>query len=57
MAMVFGFVKQAGGYLGVKSQPGEGTTVTMTFPTTSARPEHGPQAEIVNFPKAVQRDQ
>ena len=33
LSMVHGFVTQSGGTLSVSSQPGAGTTVTMTFPS------------------------
>src|SRR3972149_10560017 len=34
MAMVYGLVKQHGGYVDVRSAPGEGTTVQIYFPIT-----------------------
>jgi signal transduction histidine kinase len=32
LAMVYGFVKQSGGHVGIASEPGRGTTVTLTLP-------------------------
>jgi PAS domain S-box-containing protein len=32
LSMVYGFVRQSGGRIGIRSQPGAGTTVTMSFP-------------------------
>ncbi len=39
MAMIYGLVKQHGGYVHVYSEPGEGTTVNVYFPAVAARPE------------------
>lgn len=36
LSMVYGFVKQSGGYISIDSQPGKGTCITMLFPTTQA---------------------
>ncbi|MES2472051.1 MAG: ATP-binding protein [Pseudomonadota bacterium] len=32
LSMTFGFVRQSGGYLGIDSKPGKGTTVTILMP-------------------------
>jgi PAS domain S-box-containing protein len=32
LSMVFGFVKQSGGMVGIESQPGAGTTISLYFP-------------------------
>ena len=37
LSMVFGFVKQSGGYIEIESEPGIGTTITMFLPSSSAR--------------------
>lgn len=42
MAVVYGIVKQLGGYITVESAPGAGTTFSMYFPLTAAEP---PSAE------------
>ncbi|UCF40167.1 MAG: PAS domain S-box protein [Gemmatimonadota bacterium] len=39
MAMIYGLVKQHGGYVHVYSDPGEGTTVNVYFPAVSASAE------------------
>jgi CheY-like chemotaxis protein len=50
--MVYGFVKQRGGHIGVTSEPGHGTVFTMYFPRASeaARPVQEPGG-----PKALER--
>ena len=39
LAMVFGIVEQHGGHIGVRSAPGEGTTLRITFPLLEALDE------------------
>jgi len=43
LSMVWGFVKQSGGHVSLYSEPGEGTTVRLYFPRSSAAaaPESG----------------
>jgi PAS domain S-box-containing protein len=41
MAMIYGLVKQHGGYVHVYSEPGEGTTVNVYFPAVTARVQEG----------------
>ncbi|MBB4635082.1 PAS domain S-box protein [Longimicrobium terrae] len=45
LATVYGIVKQAGGYITVESEPGQGTSMTVLFPVTDAvdAPEPEPQ--------------
>jgi signal transduction histidine kinase/CheY-like chemotaxis protein len=38
LAQVYAFVTQSGGNVGIDSQPGRGTTVTLTFPRSAAQP-------------------
>jgi len=38
LSMVYGFVKQSGGYLMINSKPGEGTSVTLYLPTAKDDP-------------------
>jgi CheY-like chemotaxis protein len=37
LAMVYGFVRQSAGYIEVESSPGNGTTITLSFPTVDAQ--------------------
>jgi len=41
LSMVFGVVKQSGGFIGVESAPGDGTAMTVYFPQTPKPPEPG----------------
>ncbi len=41
MAMIYGLMKQHGGYVHVYSEAGEGTTVNAYFPAVTAQPETG----------------
>ena len=41
MAMIYGLMKQHGGYVHIYSEPGEGTTVNAYFPAAIAAPEAG----------------
>jgi len=36
LSMAFGLMKKHGGYIGIESQPGQGTTVRLLFPVRSA---------------------
>jgi two-component system cell cycle sensor histidine kinase/response regulator CckA len=42
LSMVYGIVKQSGGFVFVDSQPGEGTTFTLYFPVYEGGPEPKP---------------
>jgi PAS domain S-box-containing protein len=41
MAMIYGLMKQHGGYVHVYSEAGEGTTVNAYFPAAAAKPDAG----------------
>ena len=45
LSMAYGFVKQSGGGLSIQSQPGQGTTVLMVLPLTTAEPEQDQPSE------------
>ncbi|MGE0239480.1 MAG: ATP-binding protein, partial [Parvibaculaceae bacterium] len=45
LTMVDGFVRQAGGRLGLASAPGQGTRVNLYFPALAARPRTASSSE------------
>jgi CheY-like chemotaxis protein len=47
LAMAYGFVKQSGGGISIRSQPGQGSTVMMVLPLTE------PEAESASVPDEV----
>lgn len=42
LSMVYGFVKQSGGYIRIDSAPGEGTTITLLLPRADAPAQEEP---------------
>jgi signal transduction histidine kinase len=42
LSTAFGFVRQSGGYLGIESEPDEGTTITILLPRTAENEEIAP---------------
>jgi CheY-like chemotaxis protein len=53
LSMAYGFVKQSGGGLSIQSQPGQGTTVLMVLPLTTAEPEQDQPSEDAALPTAA----
>ncbi len=49
LSMVYGFMRQSGGFLGIDSAPGKGSTITMYLPraTAAAQPAPSPKAPPV----------
>jgi hypothetical protein len=54
LSMVYGFVRQSGGHVLIRSQPGEGTAVRLFFPRTALKkPDEAlPAPEPVEAPRA-----
>jgi PAS domain S-box-containing protein len=46
LSMAYGFVKQSGGHIKLYSEPGEGTTVRLYVPRTSAEPGESEQPAV-----------
>jgi len=44
LSMAYGFVKQSGGEIVLKSEPGKGTSVRIYLPRSEAEPQHTEQA-------------
>jgi PAS domain S-box-containing protein len=44
LPMVYGIVKQSGGFVTVESEPGQGTAVSVFLPSAGVRPEAAPKA-------------
>jgi signal transduction histidine kinase len=44
LSMVYGFVRQSGGYVAVESAPGAGTTVALYLPKATQKPDAGVEA-------------
>lgn len=47
LAMAYGFVKQSGGGISIRSQPGQGSTVLMVLPLTQPEAESGSEQDEV----------
>jgi signal transduction histidine kinase len=47
LSMVYGFVKQSGGYLNVDSEFGHGTTVALYLPKSEAQPASAERTDVV----------
>ncbi len=42
LSMIYGFIKQSGGYVTIDSAPGAGTTITLYLPREACRAQRGP---------------
>ena len=54
LAMVYGIVKQSGGVIAVRSEPGEGSAFTVYFPRIDARAGQIPPAPVVERSRSGQ---
>lgn len=50
LSMVFGFVRQSGGHVDIKSLPGAGTVVTLWFPRATDQVGTGVEGSLVDDP-------
>jgi PAS domain S-box-containing protein len=56
LSMVYGFVRQSGGYVAVESAPGAGTTVALYLPKATQKPDAGVEAiQPQAIPKGSER--
>jgi CheY-like chemotaxis protein len=51
LSMVYGFVRQSGGYVAVESAPGAGTTVALYLPKTTQKPDA--EVEAIQTQQAI----
>ncbi len=56
MAMVFGFVEQSKGYIGIESEVGRGTEITIYLPAVTEQAGKAPPGQHENIPKAAAQD-
>jgi signal transduction histidine kinase/CheY-like chemotaxis protein len=53
LSTVYGFVRQCGGYIGVTSAPGQGTSIELLLPRAETAPQPSPPAAVDQPPTAA----
>jgi CheY-like chemotaxis protein len=56
LSMVYGFAQQSGGHVAIRSEPGQGTTVTILLPALACAALPVPAPVVAEAPQALRRE-